>query len=151
MTPIIKALIAGLALAATAGSLQAAMYKWVDADGNTHYSQYPPRDQEYKTVVPPPPPSSSAAEEQKRLEELLRSQAEGREAQQESAKQQTADKAEAERRRQNCATARDNLTKLTTGGRKMLVGPDGNAYYPSQEELEKKIQTARDNIKENCN
>lgn len=32
----------------------AAMYKWVDADGNVHYTQSPPTGVESETIKPPP-------------------------------------------------------------------------------------------------
>ena len=41
-------------------SASAGLYKWVDEEGNVHYSQKRPRDQEYKRLkAPPPAPESS--------------------------------------------------------------------------------------------
>ena len=55
---------------------QAALYKWVDADGNTHYTQNPPSGGIEADVIKPPPrvntekASNQLEEEQKYLEEI---------------------------------------------------------------------------------
>lgn len=132
------------------GLAQAAMYKWVDENGVTQYSQFPPPSREYQTVVPPPPPAEDPEGAQKRLEELMKRQDESYKARTEAAEKQKQATAEAERRKQNCSTARANLEKLTTGGNRRLIGPDGVAYYPTEEERQQRIAEARKQIEEFC-
>lgn len=142
---LLSALLLGWSLAAPA-----AMYKWVDDQGQVHYSQYPPKDREAQAIAPPPPPATPAAEAQKKLEETLRSLDETRKAREESAQKAADEAAEAERIRGNCEAARANLERLTTGGRKKIVGEDGVAYYMTEEERQKRIQEARDQIDKYC-
>lgn len=143
-------LLFGLIIAVTSGSVSAAMYKWVDEQGNTHYSQQRPPNQDYQKVTPPPPPSSSAAEERQRLNNLLQKQSETTEAAAESDKEAKARQAEEERYRKNCEAARKNLQTYQDLGHKKIVGEDGVAYYPSEEELADKIAEARAQIEEFC-
>lgn len=133
------------------GLAQAAMYKWVDDKGVTQYTQYPPPDREVKVMVPPPPPAEDPEGAQKKLEATLQKLDEERKAkataQEES--QKTAD--EAKQRQKVCQDARGNLEKLTTGGRRRVIGPDGVASYLPEEERQQKITEAKEAIKKYCN
>jgi hypothetical protein len=143
-------LLFGLIIATVASAASATMYKWVDEQGNTHYSQQRPPNQEYQKVAPPPPPSSSAAEERKQLENLMEKQSGATEETTKTNKEARAQQAEEERYRKNCEAARNNLNLYQNLGHKKIVGDDGVAYYPSEEELAEKISTARKNIEEYC-
>lgn len=140
----------GLLITALSGGASAAMYKWVDEQGNVHYSQQRPPNLEYEKVAPPPPPSSSAAEERKRLESMLENRAESREQAAEADKEAAARQAEQARYQKNCEAAQKNLELYQNLGHKKIVGEDGVAYYPSEEELAEKISTARENIQKYC-
>lgn len=133
-----------------AGMTQAAIYKWVDDQGVTQYSQHPPSDRPAETVAPPPRPGADAAAAQKKLEETLQGLDADRKARAESEQEQEKLAATAEQRRKNCTAARDDLTKLTTGGRKRLIGPDGVASYMAEEDRQAYIEKARKQIEEFC-
>lgn len=137
-------------LLTTAGLAQAAMYKWVDEDGNVHYGQRPPAGRPYERMRPAPRPSTPPEQADTRLEQLRRQIEEAGRAREEADRKAAAQQAEAARRRQNCAIARRNLANLEMGGRKKLVGPDGVAYFPTPEEIEAKKAAARKAIEENC-
>jgi hypothetical protein len=132
------------------GLAQAAMYKWVDDKGVTQYTQYPPPDRKAEVIVPPPPPAEDPEGAQKKLEATLQKLDEERKAkataQEES--QKTAD--EAKQRQKVCQDARSNLEKLTTGGRRRVIGPDGVASYLPEEERQQKITEAKEAIKKYC-
>ncbi|WJW76156.1 DUF4124 domain-containing protein [Thiohalobacter sp. IOR34] len=129
----------------------AAMYKWVDAEGRTHYSQYPPRDREFQTLVPPPPPSSDAGRAQQRLEENLRRLEEAGEARRKAKAEAKADKAARQQRQENCKAARSNLVKLQAAtGRRMVRGPDGVAYHMDEKERQARIAETRKQIEKYC-
>ncbi|HSH30492.1 MAG TPA: DUF4124 domain-containing protein [Thiohalobacter sp.] len=130
--------------------LPAAMYKWVDENGQTHYSQYPPPDREYEALAPPPPPASDAGQAQQELEQLLQRQDEQRQAREQAEQEAAAAGRQAEQRQQACAAARHNLEILTTGGRKRITGPDGVARYLPEEERQAKIAEAQKQIEEYC-
>ncbi len=132
------------------GLAQAAMYKWVDENGVTQYTQYPPPNRKVEVVAPPPPPAEDPQEAQKKLETLLQSQDEQHKAAATAEGEQTKTAEQAKLREQNCQTARNNLEKLTTGGRKRVIGPDGVASYLTEEDQQARIDTAKKQIEEFC-
>lgn len=135
---------------AAVGLAQAAMYKWVDENGVTQYTQYPPPNRKTEVVVPPPPPAEDPEGAQKKLEATLQMQDEQDKAAATAEQEQAKSRNEAEVRAKNCQIARDNLSKLTTGGRKRIMGPDGVATYLSDEEREAKIAEAKQQIGKYC-
>ena len=132
------------------GLAQAAMYKWVDENGTTQYSQFPPPGRDYQTVVPPPPPAVDPDRAQQQLEQLLQKQDEAYKARNEAAEKERAAAAATKRREANCQAARENLKLLTTGGNRRIIGPDGVAYYPTAEERQERIDKAQEQIGEFC-
>ncbi|MFN2309273.1 MAG: DUF4124 domain-containing protein [Gammaproteobacteria bacterium] len=132
------------------GAANAAMYKWVDENGVTQYTQYPPPSRDYQTMVPPPPAAEAPAEAQKKLEETLQRQDEARKARAAAGEEQQKTAEATARREQNCQNARANLERLTTGGNRRILGPDGVAYYPTDEERQERISKAQKQIEENC-
>lgn len=135
---------------AIAGLAQAAMYKWVDENGVTQYSQYPPQDRKVDVIAPPPPPAEDPEGAQKKLESLLQKQDEQRKAAAGAEEEQTKTAEQAKQREQNCLNARSNLDKLSTGGRKRIIGPDGVASYLTDEDREARIAEAKKQIQEYC-
>lgn len=135
---------------AAAGLAQAAMYKWVDENGVTQYSQYPPPNRKTEVVAPPPPPAEDPEGAQKKLESLLQKQDEQRKAATTAEEERNKAQDEAALREKNCQIARGNLEKLTTGGRKRFVGPDGVASYLTDEDREARIAEAQKQIQEFC-
>jgi hypothetical protein len=132
------------------GLAQAAMYKWVDENGVTQYSQYPPPNHKAEVVAPPPPPAEDPGEARKKLEATLQKQNEQRETATTAGKEQAKTAEQAKLREQNCQTARSNLEKLTTGGRKRVIGADGVATYLTEEDQQARIDTAKKQIEEFC-
>ena len=51
------------------------IYKWVDADGQTHYGQQAPQDQQSKLIKAPLPPAINPADAQKSVDSLMKQQA----------------------------------------------------------------------------
>ncbi|MBI5041562.1 MAG: DUF4124 domain-containing protein [Gammaproteobacteria bacterium] len=135
---------------ALTGMAQAAMYKWVDENGVTQYTQYPPPDRKTQVMVPPPPPAEDPEEAQKKLETLLQSQDEQHKAAATAEGEQTKTDEQAKLRAQNCQAARTNLQNLTTGGRKRMIGPDGVASYLADEDRQARIDAAQKQIEEYC-
>lgn len=135
---------------AAVGLAQAAMYKWVDENGVTQYSQYPPPNRKTEVMVPPPPPAEDPDGTQKKLEATLQKQDEQRKAAETAEQEQAKARDETEIRTKNCQIARSNLAKLTAGGRKRIVGPDGVATYLTDEDRETKIAEAKQQIEKYC-
>lgn len=133
-----------------AGLAQAAMYKWVDENGVTQYTQYPPPNRKVEVVVPPPPPAEDPEGAQKKLEDLLQRQDEQRKAAETAAQERAKTEEQTAARAKNCETARKNLAALTTGGRKRILGPDGVATFLTDEDREARIAKAKQQIADYC-
>lgn len=136
-----------LAIAAwlTAAPVAAAgMYKWVDEDGNVHYSQTPPPSGEAEELKPPPGPAASgeAIEEQrKESEEALT-----------PVPPPTADiEAEEERKRvykHNCESARRNLEIYKR--HRNVIDEEGERVTLSDEQRRARINEANRRIEKFC-
>ena len=127
----------------------AAMYKWVDEEGNVSYSDQPPPDANPQEIEKKSY-GISDEESQEQLEEL------GEKAN--AAKQErdiNADVAaqQAERNatiKKNCEIARQNLELLTSQSRVTLEGEDGNPYFLTDEDKQSKTLDARAGVDRYC-
>ncbi len=132
------------------GSATAAMYKWVDEQGVTHYSQHPPKDNEAERLRPPPPPATDPAAAQQKLQDKVKGFDERRGAAQEAAAKAEQDAAEQQRRQKACEAARRNLQVLQAGGNRLIQTPDGEYIRPTDEYRNEQMSKARKIIEENC-
>lgn len=139
-------IVAGSLLLALSSSVTAAqIYKWVDAEGTTHFGAQPPAGQTAETlsrVAAPPKPSAQPA---------IGEQAEDPDAQQRDierkVKQQVATQ-EAERKRY-CETLRTNLAQLENNPR-VRVEDNGEVRRVTEDERQERITETRLKIGENC-
>jgi type IV secretory pathway VirB10-like protein len=145
-------LAAFLALALPAG---AAMYKWVDEKGVTHYSETPPPEgtQSKKIEIAPAPPSATTArpetaddwkarELQFRERRLKKQHAE--------ADEKAKSEEDAERRKQRCLTARNKVDILQHGGGVYHVDERGERVYMGDEERGVEVLKWREAVKTYC-
>ena len=123
--------VAALALA-VAPVASADLYKYVDKNGKTVYSDTPPADADSKRLSAPPPPASNGKSYVERDKEAQK----GREKVGDDAKK-TAEKEKAEaQKRQRCEQAKSNLQIYTDGGRILKNNDKGEREYMSDEEIE---------------
>jgi hypothetical protein len=138
-------LASGLALALCGNAMAAQVYKWVDAQGVTHFGAQPPQGQQVETVntvvapgksVTAPAPASQEKSEpdQQSIDRKV--------------KQQVAEQ-EAERKRY-CETMRTNLAQLQNNPR-VRVEENGETRRITEEERQARITETRDKIADNCN
>lgn len=134
---------------ACAGVAEAAMYKWVDENGQTHYTQErPPPGVKGTTVEPPPePPSAATSREesqkfQERLEDRLEARDEGR-------KKAADDAAHAAEKASRCEAARQRLEKAQRP-RTNFVEADGTQRRATDEEREEQVRQAEKQVKDFC-
>ncbi|MED5612009.1 DUF4124 domain-containing protein [Pseudomonas sp. JH-2] len=146
-----RTIVMGALMFALSAPLMAAqVYKWVDAQGVTHFGAQPPQGTEAATVdtkvAPPPsgfplPPkpapaaAPSASDKQKAADEKVR---------QEVAKQ------EAERARY-CDTLRTNLAQLKNNPRVRVADDDGEMRRIPEEERQARITQTEQDLQKNCN
>ncbi|SFK47825.1 DUF4124 domain-containing protein [Methylophaga sulfidovorans] len=138
-------------LSATLSSTASAdIYKWVDDQGQVHYSQQAPESAPAELIKTPPPPSVDPAQAQREVDALIAQQKaaeqEKQQAQQQ-AEQQAAQEAELEKQ---CQDAKDALTAYQNhpGGR--FYDEDGNLQRIKEEDRQQKIQELSNNIKQHC-
>lgn len=139
-------LASGLMLALCGNAMAAQVYKWVDAQGVTHFGAQPPQGQQVETVntvvapgksvtAPAPAPQEKSGEpDQQSIDRKV--------------KQQVAEQ-EAERKRY-CETMRTNLAQLQNNPR-VRVEEKGETRRITEEERQARIAETRDKIAENCN
>ena len=127
----------------------ATMYKWVDEEGNTHYSEKPPvGDVEVQTVKPPPKVDTESANKalegkQNKLKEIDNDRA----------KQAEAVAAENERMgidKKNCETARKNLASVNANPRVYGTDADGTRYKLGEDARQAKIAAANEAVAKYC-
>ncbi|MBW9267151.1 MAG: DUF4124 domain-containing protein [Candidatus Thiodiazotropha sp. (ex. Lucinisca nassula)] len=129
--------------------LLAETYRWVNEEGVVTYSQRPPPDVKAETVKIRTTPAGSGVDSKKQLEELrqrLADSAEDRALKKAQKKEQAEIKAE---NRKNCNTARKNLEQLTALGNRLYKTEAGYVRL-TEEDRQKKMQQAREQIKEHC-
>jgi len=140
-----------IVLAAMAGAPAAAVFRWVDADGQVHYSDTPVRDAERIEIEsrPTDPERVRAREEQAaalRAERQLRASQQTEDA---AAQASDAERVAAERAA-NCASARQRLANYETAHRLYRPLADGEREYLSDEELDTARAEARLSVEEWC-
>jgi len=146
-------LVIGL-LGATAPLQQLAakdVYKWVNDAGEVQYTQFPPpQGTEAVEVKPPPPPADNPAAINSDLDEQVEAMDERTQDREISAKKSSLE-AEIERvSRQNCEIARKNLAELQQGGIKRYQTGDGKVIRLTEEDRQRRIAEANDQIQEFC-
>jgi hypothetical protein len=150
------ALLIGASALATAGD----MYRWVDAEGQVHYSDEPPpsdakdvKSMRNKGVDPSPQDQSEDSEDSEAPPSYVEQQAAFEERQAKKAEEQA--KAEQQKKlaaeqKKNCEAARGNYNTVSSGGRVMRVNAQGEREYLSDEEIKKETIEARKSMEEMC-
>ena len=125
----------------------AALYKYVDKNGKTVYSDTPPTDADAKQISAPPPPATSNG---KTYVEREKEAQKGREKSAEEAKK-TAEKDKAEQQKKlRCEQAKGNLQIYTDGGRILKSNANGERDYMSDEEIEAERAKTQKIVDEAC-
>ena len=131
-----------------------ALYKWVDSNNQTHYSEEPPVNKKARLL-----PSRSAANDTapasapaapktlvERAAELSKAKAAKKETSDEAAKKQAYNDA----LKSNCDGARKNLAALKNGIRLVEMDANGERSFLSDEQREQRMVKAQQDIQENC-
>ena len=141
-----------LALALAAAPLASAqLYKYVDKDGKTVYSDQPPVSGDSKRlrleVAPPgsatPAPAKSALDKDKDLEK-------GRKEARDQAKKGADSAKAAQAAEERCATARSNYAVYSDGTRMMKRLPSGERVFLEEAEIAQEKAKAKADMDEAC-
>ncbi|MEO5691632.1 MAG: DUF4124 domain-containing protein [Usitatibacter sp.] len=129
---------------------QAQIYKWVDAQGRTHYGEKPADGTPATAIAAPSPPSEPARsnnpEKWKEMERDLRTRRLDK-ARAEEAQQKKQDSAE---RKRECANAQRQITILERQAPVYSRDAKGERVYASDEVREKELQAWKRAYQDNC-
>ncbi|QKE62264.1 DUF4124 domain-containing protein [Aquipseudomonas campi] len=141
-------LTGSLLLALSTTAMAGQVYKWVDAQGNTHFGSQPPEGQQATSintnVATPKTPAPAAAKPAAAVADTDEQKAIDSKVKEDVAKQ------EAERK-QYCETVRTNLAQLQNNPR-VRVQEEGKDEMRrlTEEERQERISEAEKGIAENC-
>ncbi|WP_263144623.1 DUF4124 domain-containing protein [Pseudomonas sp. RIT-PI-AD] len=142
-------LTSSLLLALSGTAMAAQVYKWVDAQGITHFGAQPPEGQETKaisTTVAPPPKGTSPAKPAITAPTTGQPDAE-QEAINEKVKQEVA--VQEAKRKKFCEDSRTNVAQLQNNPR-VREKVDGELRRLTEEERQSRIVELQKSIGENC-
>ncbi len=126
----------------------AEMYKWVDDDGNTHYTQSPPPgDIEGKTIKPPPKVNPDQA--QKQLKNRQKNLADARDDRLKAVEEKDKEAGELASQRAKCEQARARLASYERP-RVNLVDKDGKPSRATEEQRQSELAKSKKSIAELC-
>ncbi|NOX76732.1 MAG: DUF4124 domain-containing protein [Gammaproteobacteria bacterium] len=119
------------------------IYKWVDEQGNTHYSQQRPSNRSTQMNIPSSSsrsaPAATSNSRKEATNKLLNAIAAERTA---KAETKAKSKKEAKRLRTNCSNARKRVASLEMGGRRFDVTEQGERRYLDDTEIKKRLAAA---------
>lgn len=126
------------------------VYKWVDKDGHTHYSQTPPSstDVNAQTVdITPPAPDPTTLRNEANLAKSLQDQDKQNQKTQEQAQKDAEQKAQKDKL---CDDLRQRLQVMDQSARVATVDAQGNKTYISDDDRAKQEQQMQDQIAKSC-
>lgn len=127
----------------------AEMYKWVDEEGNTHYSQSPPPGNINAEAIKPPP-KVDTQEASKSLEQQKKKATDLREKRLTAAEEKQKAEDEAAEKEKKCQQARDRLASYQRP-RVNLKNPDGTLRIVPEEERQAEIKKSQEYVNKACN
>jgi hypothetical protein len=130
-------------------AVQAEIYKWVDAEGVTVYSQQPPpAENDFETIKEPPKVNPESGLQ--RLHEISSRNDESRQERRQQAEAAKLAAEEEARRAENCERGKRMLASFSTRPTVQLVQEDGTRVRASEEQRQQQIAEANAMIKEFC-
>ena len=154
-SPLVAFLACALAAVAMAGA-EGTIYKWVDKEGNVHYTDCPPPPGcESEAVAPPPAPSAAEVEAaQERLESVLAEQEQAAAAREQDRLEQERQRLRAMQlaviKKQKCIEARQNLHVLELQVPVYYIDEKGERVFIDDALRKSEMGLLRQQIEDNC-
>lgn len=126
------------------------VYKWVDENGQTHYSQQAPAQQDAELLKTPPPPAFNPDAQQK-VDELIEQQQADREARIKKQQEQQQAAKQLAIKQQNCKKAQNNLQQYQNNPSRRVLDAEGNVTKLQEEERQQRIKEFQQQVQEYCN
>jgi len=140
------ALLASLCAASAMG----AVYKWVDANGVTQYSETPPPNIEARELpIQPAPPAEATSEEAAPPSEAAPAPV-GRTAQDRAREREDEQKRTGDMRQTYCAIAQRNVQVLTSGNPVVELSAEGHEMFMSPEQRAAALAEANRRVDRYC-
>jgi|GEM_PF-295055 len=147
LTLIIVMTLAALPLLSQAGQV----YKWVDENGNTQFSQFPPEnEQQAEQIKVKTQKSMNSGQSKEKLESMRQKLLESSVDRNTENEEEKLDKEKAELMAQNCDKAKQRLRDLENNGRIYKTLENGERHWFDVKERAQAIKAARDQVKEFC-
>lgn len=139
-----------LAVFVFTGQSYAVVYKWVDEQGQTHFSQMPPEQAEVEVIKTTPAPSVDTGKAQQEIDDLIKQQAKNDKIKQEQLKEQQLKAEQAKIKAENCTKAQQNLTTYQNNPGRRMTDAEGNVTRPSEEDRQETINKLKQSVSEFC-
>jgi len=149
-SPFFALLAVTAALLASATVNAAKVYKWTDANGQVHFSQFPPEQQKQAESVDIKTTRGDAEASRNELNALrskLKEDIDSRNKRKEEAEEQ---KKKDAIMAENCKRSRERLAMLKNGGRFYKTKADGEREWYDEKQTQKEIAAAQADVKEYC-
>jgi len=128
----------------------AEIYKWVDENGQTHYSQQAPKDIDATVIKTPLPPAIDPNAAQQQVDELINQQESEEQLRLEQQNQQKIDAKNIGKQEENCKIAQQRLLEYQNNPGRRIIDADGNVTRLTEEERQQKIQESQNNVTKYC-
>ena len=140
-----------LAISAPLLSQAGQVYKWVDENGNTQFSQFPPEDeQQAEQLDIKTQKSTNASQSKEKLKSMRQKLLESSVDRNTENEEEKLDKEKAELMAQNCDKANQRLRDLENNGRIYKTLENGERHWFDEKERAQSIKAAKDQVKEFC-
>jgi hypothetical protein len=147
--PILKNFVMLMVVTFFSPMISAEIYKWVDEQGMTHYTQLPPPgNTEFKAIQPPPGVDGSQMKE--RIERQQQYVNDSVEAKKKAEEEEYYADLEKKQKESNCNLARRRLASYQRPGVSFLQA-DGTRVRATEEQRQAELKKSQDMIKEFCN
>lgn len=128
----------------------AEIYKWLDKNGQTHYSQQAPRGIPSTLIKAPPPPALNPDIAQQHIDELINQQQTEDQLRLEQKNQQRAEAENETNLETNCNTAQQQLQQYQNNPGRKSIDADGNVTRLTEEERQQQIQELQEKVTKYC-
>jgi len=139
-----------LLCAAPVGAAAGKIYKWVDAQGITHYSQSPPAGREAEEINANSGDTASQEAAQEDLQSRVKALGERREERQAAARGESEELARQRELEAFCTEARERIAEYASGKQLALKQPDGSYRRLTPEEIDTRRDELQGQIDEHC-
>ena len=125
-------------------------YKWVDENGQTHFSQQAPADREADVIKTRPGPKVAPAQSQQAVDDLINKQKIDVKAKEQAKIKQQQQAEQAKIKSKNCDIAKSNLTSYQTNPNGKTKNAEGEYIRVDEIERQNRMKQLKQDIQKHC-